>query len=188
MSENISEQSEGITTSITRLTCKPLAILSETISTQEMNMARGGGDDDDDDPIDWNTGSIFKAIVNAIFGPPPGEKEPKKDLVTDGPQIPINSPPEPVDPFAVLLDDPDSDDPDDPYSESDPFKRIAEADSLSHAESGIWEGGDSGEEDDENCEYCDDENCDGDCANNDDDDELDNEFATAEPDNTRVGN
>ncbi|MCE2435617.1 MAG: hypothetical protein J4F29_22270 [Candidatus Latescibacteria bacterium] len=40
MSENISEH----TTSITGLTCKPLAILSETISPQEMSMARGGTD------------------------------------------------------------------------------------------------------------------------------------------------
>lgn len=38
MSENILEH----TTSITGLTCKPLAILSETISPQEMSMARGG--------------------------------------------------------------------------------------------------------------------------------------------------
>ena len=38
MSENISEY----TTSITGLTCKPLAILSETISPQEMSMVRGG--------------------------------------------------------------------------------------------------------------------------------------------------
>ena len=32
------------TTSIAGLTCKPLAILSETISSQEMSMARGGDD------------------------------------------------------------------------------------------------------------------------------------------------
>ena len=38
MSENIFEH----TTSIAGLTCKPLAILSETISSQEMSMARGG--------------------------------------------------------------------------------------------------------------------------------------------------
>ena len=38
MSENIFEH----TTSIARLTCKPLAILSETISPQEMSRARGG--------------------------------------------------------------------------------------------------------------------------------------------------
>ncbi len=38
MSENIFEH----TTSIVGLTCKPLSILSETISPQEMNMARGG--------------------------------------------------------------------------------------------------------------------------------------------------
>ena len=40
MTENISEH----TTSLTGLTCKPLAILSETISPQEMSMARGGND------------------------------------------------------------------------------------------------------------------------------------------------
>ena len=38
MLENISEH----TISITGLTCKPLAILSETISPQEMSRARGG--------------------------------------------------------------------------------------------------------------------------------------------------
>ena len=38
MSENIFEH----TTSIAGLTCKPLAILSETISPEEMSMARGG--------------------------------------------------------------------------------------------------------------------------------------------------
>ena len=38
MSENIFEH----TTSIAGLTCKPLSILSETISSQEMSMARGG--------------------------------------------------------------------------------------------------------------------------------------------------
>ena len=37
MLENISEH----TTSITGLTCKPLAILSETISPQEMSVVRG---------------------------------------------------------------------------------------------------------------------------------------------------
>ena len=166
MSENISEQSEGITTSITGLTCKPLAILSETISTQEMNMARGGGDDEDDDPdpIDWNPVSIFKAIVSAVLGPP-DDKYPDGDLGTNGPQVPVVAqPPEPVDPFAVLLDNPDVDDPDDPYvRDSDPFKRIAEADSLREAELDLSEGG---EEDEGNCEYCDDENCEG-CGNND---------------------
>ncbi len=45
MSEKVSEQSEGITTSITGLTCKPLAILSETISPEEMSRVRGGIDD-----------------------------------------------------------------------------------------------------------------------------------------------
>ena len=38
MQENILEH----TTSITGLTCKPLAILSETISPQEMSRVRGG--------------------------------------------------------------------------------------------------------------------------------------------------
>ena len=38
MPENIFEH----TTSITGITCKPLSILSETISPQEMSMARGG--------------------------------------------------------------------------------------------------------------------------------------------------
>ena len=38
MSENIFEH----TTSIAKLTCKPLSILSETISSEEMSIARGG--------------------------------------------------------------------------------------------------------------------------------------------------
>ncbi len=38
MPENIFEH----TTSVARLTCKPLSILSKTISPQEMSMARGG--------------------------------------------------------------------------------------------------------------------------------------------------
>lgn len=41
------ENSFEHTTSITRLTCKPLSILSETISTQEMSRARGGNDNGD---------------------------------------------------------------------------------------------------------------------------------------------
>ena len=41
MPENIFQQQDGITTSITGLTCKPLTILSETISPEEMSMARG---------------------------------------------------------------------------------------------------------------------------------------------------
>ncbi len=44
MPENIFQQQDGITTSITGLTCKPLTILSETISPEEMSMARGGND------------------------------------------------------------------------------------------------------------------------------------------------
>lgn len=51
MSENIFEH----TTFIAGLTCKPLAILSETVSPQEMSMARGGikmpGDGKVDDGI-----------------------------------------------------------------------------------------------------------------------------------------
>ena len=46
MSENISEH----TTSITGLTCKPLAILSETISPQEMSRVRGGTDIEPENP------------------------------------------------------------------------------------------------------------------------------------------
>ena len=48
MSENIS----AYTTSITGLTCKPLSILSETISPQEMSMVRGGQDPAMDDIIE----------------------------------------------------------------------------------------------------------------------------------------
>ena len=48
MPENIFEH----TTSLEGLTCKPLAILSETISPQEMSRARGG----DGDPFDTKYG------------------------------------------------------------------------------------------------------------------------------------
>ena len=48
MSENISEY----TTSLAGLTCKPLAILSETISPQEMSRVRGGTDYVE--PCPWN--------------------------------------------------------------------------------------------------------------------------------------
>ena len=43
MPENIFEH----TTSIAGLTCKPLSIFSETISTQEMSMVRGGNEGED---------------------------------------------------------------------------------------------------------------------------------------------
>ena len=42
MSEKVFEQSEGITTSLAGFTCKPLAVLSETILPQEMSTIRGG--------------------------------------------------------------------------------------------------------------------------------------------------
>lgn len=167
MQENILEH----TTSIAGLTCKPLAILSETISPEEMSMVRGGTGgtkEKDKDTIDPSTVPSVWDVITTFLGFPPGQSKPKPDFVYEGPQIPINPPEEPADPFAALLTDTDSSDPDDPYADHDPFQTIAEADSLSHAESGIWEG----EEDDENCEYCDDENCDG-CANNDDDEDDD---------------
>ena len=55
MPENIFDQQDSLTTSITGLTCKPLAILSETISPQEMSMVRGGTDLGQDPPIPEGT-------------------------------------------------------------------------------------------------------------------------------------
>ena len=52
MPENIFEH----TTSIAGLTCKPLSILSETISSQEMSMARGGNDNGDPGGLEEGTG------------------------------------------------------------------------------------------------------------------------------------
>ena len=51
MSENILEH----TTSIAGLTCKPLAILSETISPEEMSRARGGNEGES---------TMFEIMVN----------------------------------------------------------------------------------------------------------------------------
>ena len=156
MSENIFEH----TTSIAGLTCKPLSILSETISPQEMSRARGGNgcndDDDDDDPIDMNTTPGPGDVINTYF--------PSGDPVTNdlGEQGPAISPAtwydqgEPADAYLYgLTDDPSSAD---PFDENfDENKIMDEENSITQAESGYYpeEGdcgdsgfGDDGEEDD----------------------------------------
>ena len=183
MPENILEH----TTSIAGLTCKPLSILSETISPEEMSMARGGNGGkknkcEDEDPIDWNTGPTFLDIVGSLFGRPPSSGTPQSpDFGHYGPQI---SPAEMYSQGDQLPDWTEINKPPNP----DATEEFFYSDQMAGPEDGNSGNCGEVEDDNENCEYCDDENCDGDCANNDDDDELDNEFATAEPDNTRVGN
>ncbi len=147
MQENILEH----TTSIAGLTCKPLSILSETISPQEMSRAQGGNGCDEkkkeEDPIDWNDRPGVSDFINSHLGPPPGEPLPQSPPIggSQGPQIsPATWYPQgdPVDEFGG---DPDSSDPDDPFSESDPFNTIAERDSLSQDESGFSGDGDCGD-------------------------------------------
>ena len=79
MSENIFEH----TTSIVGLTCKPLSILSETISPQEMSMAQGGNGNGkckkEEDPVDMNTTPGPGDIVESFF--PSGETVPQTDIV-----------------------------------------------------------------------------------------------------------
>ena len=145
MSENIFEH----TTSIAGLTCKPLSILSETISPQEMSRARGGNgcndDDDDDDPIDMNTTPGPGDVINSYF---PSGNPVTNDLGEQGPAI---SPAtwygqgEPADAYVASLNDPDSSDPDNPYSESNPFETIERGDSLGQDESDLLGDGDCGD-------------------------------------------
>ena len=52
MSKNIFEPRYDIATPIAGLTCKPLSILPETISPQEMSLARGGNDKEEEEPPD----------------------------------------------------------------------------------------------------------------------------------------
>ena len=147
MPENIFEH----TTSIVGLTCKPLAILSETISPQEMSRTQGGNGcgekKKEEDPIDWNDRPGVSDFINSHLGSPPGEPLPQPPPIS-GPQGPQVSPAtwysegEPVNSFAG---DPDSSDPDDPFRESDPFNTIAEGDSLSQDESGFLGDGDCGD-------------------------------------------
>ena len=66
MSESIFEH----TTSITGLTCKPLSILSETISTQEMSMARGGngGSRPHDVDTSLDPGRVYNELLKEYGG------------------------------------------------------------------------------------------------------------------------
>lgn len=76
MQENILEH----TTSIAGLTCKPLSILSETISPQEMSRVRGGGGHDIEEPPET--------------GPPPGTECPPgcRDYCCDPREVVISNP------------------------------------------------------------------------------------------------
>ncbi len=149
MPENIFQQQDGITTSITGLTCKPLTILSETISPQEMSRTRGGNgcnnDDDDDDPIDMNTTPGPGDIVNTFF--PSGDPV-TNDMGTQGPAISpaeLYNQGEPADAYLYgLTDDPSSAD---PYDENfDQNKIMDDQDRITETESGYYpEEGDCGE-------------------------------------------
>ncbi|MDE2832037.1 MAG: hypothetical protein OXN20_18135 [Gemmatimonadota bacterium] len=183
------ENSFEHTTSIAGLTCKPLSILSEAISTQEMNMARGGTGGkknkcEDEDPIDWNTGPTFSDIISSIFGPTPGSGTPQSpDFGHYGPQI---SPAEMFSQGDPIIDWTETDNVYDP----DALEEYFYSDQMAPEEDNSGNCGE-GEDDDENCEYCDDENCDGDCANDEEDGEEDglfDGFETTGQDNTRVGN
>ena len=154
MPENIFEH----TTSIAGLTCKPLSILSKTISPQEMSRARGGNGcgekkKEEEDPVDMNTTPGPGDVVNSYF---PSGAPVTNDLGEQGPQM---SPAdwynqgEPADAYLYgLTDDPSSAD---PFDENyDPNETIAESDRLSQDESGYLgegdcgDGEDDGEEDD----------------------------------------
>ena len=148
MPENIFEH----TTSIVGLTCKPLSILSETISPQEMSRTRGGNgcnDDDDDDPIDWNDRPGVSDFVNSHLGRPPGEPLPQPPPI-GGSQGPQTSPAtwynqgEPTNSFT----DPSSADPfDENFNQNEMF---AQEDSISQSESGYPYGeGDCGDGEDD---------------------------------------
>lgn len=75
MSKNIFEPRHDIATPIAGLTCKPLSILPETISPQEMSLARGGNGDDDPydfdeiyDPLDEKTVTTMDKIPEECPG------------------------------------------------------------------------------------------------------------------------
>lgn len=148
MPENIFEH----TTSIEGLTCKPLAILSETISPQEMSRTQGGNGcgekKKEEDPIDWNDRPGVSDFINSHLGPPPGEPLPQPPPIS-GPQGPQVSPAtwygqgEPADAYLHgLTDDPSSAD---PYDENYDPSTIGEANKLSQDESDLLGDGDCGD-------------------------------------------
>ncbi len=149
MPENIFQH----TTSIAGLTCKPLAILSETISPQEMNMTRGGNGNkkkenkcEDEDSIDMNTTPGPGDVINSVF--PSGDPV-TNDMGTQGPAISpaeLYNQGEPADAYLYgLTDDPSSAD---PFDENfDQNKIMDEEDSITQTESGYYpEEGDCGED------------------------------------------
>ena len=152
MQENILEH----TTSIAGLTYKPLAILSETISPQEMSRAQGGNGcgekkkEEEKDPIDWNDRPGASDFISSHLGRPPGEPLPPPPPI-GGSQGPQTSPAdwynqgEPADAYLYgLTDDPSSADPfDENFNQNEV---IDQQDSTTQAESGYYpEEGDCGE-------------------------------------------
>ena len=139
MSENISEY----TASITGLTCKPLSILSETISPQEMGTAWGGNGCDEEEKTN------LEKIVTSVMGPTPDSGPPQPPDIggQNGPSI---SPAtwyeqgEPTNSFT----DPSSADPfDENFNQNNV---MAQQDSISQAESGSPYGeGDCGDQKDD---------------------------------------
>ena len=166
MPENISEH----TTSIAGLTCKPLAIISKTISPQEMSMARGGiGLDETRVSSETSTHPLDQAL-----NPQP---ESRGTLSTDHPDNyvaeiydldePDNRPPPVSDvPFIITQDDYYDDENNNDENNND--ENNNDENGQNNYES-FWDFDFLDDDDDGNCEYCDDENCDGDCANDDDD-------------------
>ena len=177
MSKNIFEPRYDIATPIAGLTCKPLAILPETISPQEMSLARGGNDgkkkrrtpDMDSVPSMWD-------IITNIFGSPSDGPPEPPDWGTQGPS---------VSPADLLYRQGDPVHPDfDSDEEFDQNEVFAEADSMmnEYMYGYSWddENGDDENGDDNNDDECD--VCGLECCECDDED-----FETAEPDNTAVG-
>ncbi len=191
MPENISEH----TTSIAGLTCKPLSILSETISPQEMNMARGGNGGSITMPGDgkMDDGATGMDEISGECGGNTFDCYPKSGTFdTEGKPF--------TQEFDYVFDNDfgpilggsggsgggGSSESDSENNDKDHLGDFWDFDfSDDGTEDGCTVPLDCGD-DDENCEYCDDENCDGDCANDDDDDDgsgLPDEENSTEGDN-----
>ncbi len=70
MPENIFDQQDSLTTSITGLTCKPLAILSGTISPEEMSRARGGDGSASEKDGDKESDTLIDLLAYPLEEPP----------------------------------------------------------------------------------------------------------------------
>ena len=193
MSENILEH----TTSITGLTCKPLAILSETISPREMNRARGGDGMGGGGPGSMSSGQnpdatkaeqkswqeATQKTLEEQKPPLPGLQE--GGYVPDYSSYNFDGPGgEGINPIGDAFEwavetvsdvvETGIDVAEDIIEsvESDGIKTGSDVvdqvmDLVIEAAEDVWDGLNDNE-DDGNCEYCDDENCDGDCGHDDD--------------------